>query len=225
MILRKLLKTADGSHTIHLPDLDETYHSIHGAIQESRHVFIEAGLKHYAQIKRSQPIYVFEVGFGTGLNALLASQFSRQHEVKVNYQSIEAFPLESEILDALNYPTEIEDSYCESEFHVIHNKVWNRDVLVNAYFAFQKQQGKMETHELKGSYDICFFDAFAPSKQPELWEKEVLYKIHHALQVGGILVTYCAKGQLKRDLKEIGYEVETLAGPPGKNQMVRATKK
>jgi tRNA U34 5-methylaminomethyl-2-thiouridine-forming methyltransferase MnmC len=186
--------------------MDETYHSRHGAVQESMHVFIKNGLDRCI----AEEINVFEVGFGTGLNALLTALSGK----KVNYTSIEAFPLEEEVYSQLNY--EPKDLLLE-----LHR---NQE-LQTANFKLQKIHITLQSVQLDSVYDIIFFDAFAPSKQPEMWELPMIAKVCNALKPGGIFVTYCAKGQLKRDLKSLGLEVETLPGPPGKKEMVRGTKK
>lgn len=201
----KIITTSDGSHSLLNVDLDETYHSRHGAVQESMHVFIKNGL----DLVSKEEVNVFEVGFGTGLNALLTAQSGR----KVNYTTIEAFPLPEEIYSQLNYePREVLLS-----LHRNHkSQILNLD--------FNKLHTTLQSVKLDPVYDIIFYDAFAPSKQPAMWEFPMIEKVCNALTPGGLFVTYCAKGQLKRDLKTLGMEVETLAGPPGKKEMVRARK-
>lgn len=206
----KIIVTSDGSNSLLNTELDETYHSRHGAVQESIHVFIRNGLD---QVQR-EVVNVFEVGFGTGLNALLTASTGR----KVNYTSIEAFPLEESIYTSLNYsPKEMLES--------LHRAPWNEAVQIKPTFTLRKIEGDLVTTTIDDKYDVIYFDAFAPSKQPEMWELPLLKKVCDALIPGGIFVTYCAKGQLKRDLKALGLEVETLPGPPGKKEMVRGTKK
>jgi tRNA U34 5-methylaminomethyl-2-thiouridine-forming methyltransferase MnmC len=206
----KIIVTEDGSSSLLNTDLDETYHSRHGAIQESIHVFIKNGLERI----HSHPVNIFEVGFGTGLNALLTAATG----LNVNYTSIEAFPLDESIYTALNYsPKELLVS--------LHRAPWNETVQISPAFSLRKLKGNLVTTPLDGTYDIIYFDAFAPSKQPEMWELPILKKVCDTLAPGGIFVTYCAKGQLKRDLRSLGLEVETLPGPPGKKEMVRGTKK
>ena len=187
-------------------ELDETYHSRHGAIQESQHVFIKNGL----ELISKEPINVFEVGFGTGLNALLTALSNK----KVNYTSVEAFPLPEEVYTQLNY--EPKDLLLELHRHQ------QREI---EKFRFTKIHGTLQSIFLEPIYDIIYFDAFAPSKQPSMWELPMIAKVCNALTKGGIFVTYCAKGQLKRDLRSLGMNVETLPGPPGKKEMVRGTKK
>lgn len=207
----KIITTSDGSHSLLNTELDETYHSVHGAIQESMHVFMKNGLDFYAEKNPGKTINIFEVGFGTGLNALLTFKTGLQ----VDYTSVEAFPLEEAVYRELNYEP--------------------RDVLLALH---ENQELQISNFELKKIYatlqsfpigvhqfDIIYFDAFAPSKQPSMWELPMIAKVCNALAPGGLFVTYSAKGQLKRDLRSLGMEVETLEGPPGKKEMVRGTKK
>ncbi|MCG8311494.1 MAG: tRNA (5-methylaminomethyl-2-thiouridine)(34)-methyltransferase MnmD [Cytophagales bacterium] len=223
MSKRKFLITADGSHTLFIPELDETYHSVHGAIQESRYVFIDQGLDFFVRLKCVKSIKVFEVGFGTGLNALLAALYSNDRQVKVSYQSIEAFPLTEKEIIQLNYPTLIDHKSSGALFQKIHHGLWETWNDISAYFRLSKINKKIQDFD-PGKCDVCFYDAFAPSKQPDMWKKDVLAKICKALTDNGVFITYCAKGQLKRDLKALGFEVESLKGPPGKKEMVRAIK-
>lgn len=203
----KIIVTSDGSHSLLNTDLDETYHSIHGAVQESLHVFIKNGLD-----LCKDPVNVFEVGFGTGLNALLTAQTGRL----VNYTSIEAFPI-GDLWRELNFSNEV--------FKKIHECPWEEFYVITEKFRLKKIENDLRSFQVEpNSYDVIYFDAFAPSKQPEMWEFPVLEKVCSSLKSGGIFVTYCAKGQLKRDLKSLGLTVETLSGPPGKKEMTRGTK-
>jgi tRNA U34 5-methylaminomethyl-2-thiouridine-forming methyltransferase MnmC len=218
---KKLIITSDGSHTIFLPELNETYHSRHGAIRESEHVFIDKGLGFYAEAGHTE-VFIREVGFGTGLNALLAWQYAQEHDIVVMYQSIEAHPLDLEAVHGLNYPSLISGEQVEQMFRQIHDSPWERRITLSDNFMLHKIQTKLQDFEWKDIADVCFFDAFAPSKQPEMWEIGVLELVRDALCIGGVFVTYCAKGQLKRDLRQLGFDVESLPGPPGKKEMVRA---
>lgn len=214
-----LIVTKDGSHSLLNEELNETYHSTHGAIQESIYVFIEKGLREFAS-GGSRAIRVFEVGFGTGLNALLAFQFSQTEQIDVTYTTLEPYPLDKEIWSQLNYA----DSPGKRDvFNELHGISWNTRHDLADRFSFRKDQAKIEDVLLPaGVFDVVFFDAFAPSKQPYMWTKDILLKIYDAMAVGGIFVTYCAKGQLKRDLRDLGFAVETHPGPPGKKEMIRA---
>ncbi len=221
---RQFLITADGSHTLYIPELDETYHSIHGAIQESMFVYIEQGLNYFAEKEISEKIRIFEVGFGTGLNALLSAIYAEKHHVFLQYECLETSPLGDKEIKKLNYPAIIGGLFSKELFQNIHDSPWSEWVEICTYFQFQKIKARIQDYGVSEIFDICFFDAFAPSKQPEMWSLEVLEKVFSLLNYNGVLVTYCAKGQLKRDLKSIGFKVETLPGPPGKMQMVRAIK-
>lgn len=213
--------TSDGSHSLYVPALDETYHSRHGAVQESEHVFIRHGLRYLIQSPRAyRPLRLLEVGFGTGLNALLT--YKNQWGQAVHYVSLETFPLDWELVKDLNYASE---SSLVPFFENLHQAEWGKSVALSSLFTLHKiQTSLLEYVPESSSFDLIYFDAFAPSKQPELWTEAVMKKMYDSLADGGVLVTYCAKGQLKRDLKACGFVVETLQGPPGKKEMVRATK-
>lgn len=221
----KLITTEDGSHSLYHEELQETYHSFHGAYRESIHVFMLYGLDSWlARNPRKYPIRVFEVGFGTGLNAWLALVWAEQNQIPVLYHTIEPFPLEKEVYSQLNY---IEHDHgiwhYHKYFNALHEAPWNEGGPVSEYFNMKKDQVTLEEAQLYPS-DVVFFDAFAPSKQPDLWKKEILEKVTDAMRPGAVFTTYCAKGQLKRDLKELGLATETLPGPPGKKEMTRAWK-
>lgn len=220
----ELIKTEDGSHSLYVPELKETYHSFHGAVQESRHVFIKHGLDFYYQNNKSKAINTLEVGLGTGLNALLSAEWALQN-VKVNMTSLEAFPVELSLAKQLNYHTYIDVKEGKTWFDRIHACEWEEKCAIHEDFDLLKNKMKVEEAKLMSDFDVVFFDAFAPNKQSELWEMQVLEKMYDALTSSGVFVTYCAKGQMKRDLAGLGFEVETLAGPPGKKEMVRGIKK
>jgi len=221
----KLITTEDGSHSLYHEELQETYHSFHGAYRESIHVFMLYGLDAWLNRNpRKFPLRVFEVGFGTGLNAWLALVWAEQNQVPVLYHSIEPFPVSEEIYSQLNY-TEHDHGiwHYHKYFQVLHELPWNEGGPVSEYFNFKKDQTSL-TDAVLYPVDVVFFDAFAPSKQPELWKKEALTPVVDAMRPGAVFTTYCAMGQLKRDLKDFGLEVETLPGPPGKKEMTRAWK-
>jgi tRNA U34 5-methylaminomethyl-2-thiouridine-forming methyltransferase MnmC len=217
----EIITTSDGSHSLLNKNLNETYHSHHGALQESVHVFINQGLK-FLLSKSPASVNIFEVGFGTGLNALLTLQLALRDNISITYTSVEAFPLEKNVWEKLNYATAPEDA---AHFQALHEAPWNSQVQINSRFTLMKLlQTLQETTLAPSAYNLIYFDAFAPNKQPEMWELSVLRKIAESMTIGGVFVTYCAKGQLKRDLKTLGLQVETLEGPPGKKEMVRALK-
>jgi tRNA U34 5-methylaminomethyl-2-thiouridine-forming methyltransferase MnmC len=217
----QIITTGDGSHSLLNTTLNETYHSVHGARRESIHVFIKHGLEYFLEKNKSDSVAIFEVGFGTGLNALLTATFADDEKQRINYTSIEAFPLRSEVWSQLNYT---ETDHDRSLFKKLHDSNWETENAITDFFTMRKLKMTLQEISFKESFDVVYFDAFAPSKQPELWEFSVLKRVYDALKTNGVFVTYCAKGQLKRDLKNLGFLVETLAGPPGKKEMVRALK-
>jgi tRNA U34 5-methylaminomethyl-2-thiouridine-forming methyltransferase MnmC len=221
----KIITTEDGSHSLYNEDLQETYHSFHGAYRESIHVFMLYGLDSWlVRNPRKYPIRIFEVGFGTGLNAWLSLVWAEQNQIPVLYHTIEPFPVQSEIYKQLNY---IEHDngiwHFHKYFEALHQAPWGEGGPVSEYFNFKKDQVTLEEAQLYPA-DVVFFDAFAPSKQPELWTKEALQKVTEMIRPGGLFTTYSAKGQLRRDLKNLGLEVESLPGPPGKKEMTRGWK-
>lgn len=217
-----IIVTEDGSHSLRVPELNETYHSSHGAIQESNHVFIKYGLHHWMEVHSKKKLEIFEVGFGTGLNAYLTALEAKKHGLNIECHCIELYPIDINVANQLNYPTQLGN---DSElFYLLHEASWEDNVRINEHFTLRKMKVSLLDYTFKDSYDIIYFDAFAPSKQSELWEYPIIEKCYKALNKKGIFVTYSAKGQLKRDLKTAGFNVETLPGPPGKFEMVRAIK-
>lgn len=223
----KIITTEDGSHSLYHEDLKETYHSFHGALRESQYVFIDKGLR-YFRTKEGLPseINVFEIGFGTGLNALLSQQFAESHEVKMHYRSLEPFPLEASIYGQLNYAAETAAENAQEVFSKLHEAKWNTATAISKHFTLLKEDTTLQEKDLSSveTIDVVFFDAFAPSKQAEIWDIALIEKCYNCLRPSGVFVTYSAKGQLKRDLRSVGFEVETIPGPPGKKEMVRAIK-
>jgi tRNA U34 5-methylaminomethyl-2-thiouridine-forming methyltransferase MnmC len=217
----EIIFTKDGSHTLKNSELNETYHSIHGAVQESMHVFIKHGLD-FKMKEGLQEIAILEIGFGTGLNAWLSAKHGNTTSSSISYTSLESFPLDKAIWSKLNYAAETND---KELFTSIHTAEWNKAVSIAHGFTLNKINQTLQTTALPmAHFDIVYFDAFAPEKQPEMWEPSLFKKVLTAMKPGGILVTYCAKGQVKRDLKSVGLVIETLQGPPGKREMIRATK-
>lgn len=226
---RTLITTADGSHSLYVKDLDEHYHSIHGAIQEALHVFIKSGLQ-YMHNKNYQEINILEIGFGTGLNALLTCLEAEKLNIKINYTGLEAFPLEDNLLKELNYAEWIanlfhhEKTNVKKIFEQLHSSEWQKDVTISEHFKLNKINNTLQDVQLTRAFDLIYFDAFGPRVQPDMWEDELFSKIYSATTTNGCLVTYCAKGEVKRSLKRIGFKVETLPGPPRKREMVRGIK-
>jgi tRNA U34 5-methylaminomethyl-2-thiouridine-forming methyltransferase MnmC len=218
---REVILTADGSKTIYIPEMDENYHSMNGAFQEAMHVFIQNGIRTFNQ---TEEITVFEMGFGTGLNALLTLVEAVNSNRKINYIGIEAFPVELELIKEINYEKLVDIQFIDS-FSLMHSLSWEEKHILHPNFTFQKIHAKIQDYKpLNSSTDIVFFDAFGPKVQQEVWTIGVLKKMHDMLKPNGILVTYCAMGQMKRDLKFLGFKVEGLPGPPGKREMTRAVK-
>lgn len=217
---QKVIVSGDGSKTLLMPEMNETYHSTHGALTESRYVFIEKGLK----MIRKPSINVFEVGFGTGLNALLSLEHAFLHEVKVNYKTIEAYPLDYENLKVLSYGDYV-DPKLALYWAKIHDEGWEKWQSVHPFFQLYKTHQWFQDYDAPSEeVDIIYYDAFAPSRQAEMWEVALCEKCIEMLRKDGMLVTYCAQGQFRRNLQACGMEVEQLSGPPGKREMIRAFK-
>ncbi len=231
------LESKDGSHTLLRHDLNETYHSHNGAIQESLWVFIDKGLN-YLKKQNYTSIKILEIGFGTGLNAILAYQFAQKNKIELEYISLEPFPIPLEITQKLNYINFLETE-SKAIFNQLHQITWETKHKISPYFSIQKVEATLEEYKnnIKNNFenqsendfdnsffDCTFFDAFAPSKQAEVWQIENLQKVFNLTKENGILVTYCAQGQFKRDLKTAGWKVESLDGAPPKREMVRAVK-
>lgn len=215
----QLQHTEDGSDTIYLPQLDEHYHSVHGAIQESQFVFIGHGLNLFSGRKR---VKIFEIGFGTGLNALLSLDFAMVHGVSVDYYAIEKYPLDESVYGHLNYTSAI-GAY-GMEFMSMHKAEWGVRTSVSDVFSITKIKADLTDANIGNGYDLVYQDAFAPDKQPEMWSADVFEKLYAAMNPNGVLVTYSAKGQVRRNMQAAGFTVERLPGPPGKREMLRACK-
>jgi tRNA U34 5-methylaminomethyl-2-thiouridine-forming methyltransferase MnmC len=213
--------TQDGSHSIQSAQYGVSYHSKYGAVQESEHVFLSAGL--YPKMLELSEVRVLETGLGTGLNALLTRLEAEKRQFPIHYTALEAYPISVEQAKQLNYPQQLKLAE-PSVFMALHELPWGVPHTLSDHFTFTKQQQKFEDMAFEGVFDVVFFDAFAPTAQPELWETEVLERVYKAMAPGALFVTYCAKGAVKRALKSLGLEVESLKGPPGKREMTRARK-
>ncbi len=221
----KIITTEDGSHSLYNTTLNETYHSFHGAVQESKYVFLKQGLDYFVQQNSPNKIRVFEMGFGTGLNALLSYQWAVENKIIVEFNTIEAFPVPVEQAETLNYVQLLQDESLGTVFSILHQLPWEAAHELHQYFKFHKWHGKIENRHLgEDQFDVIFFDAFAPNKQGEVWGLPILESIANSMAAQGVFVTYCAQGQLKRNLKSLALEVQTVPGPPGKKEMVRASK-
>ena len=217
---RKVVQTSDGSRTIRIDEWDEQYHSKHGAIAESRHVFIKNGLLQCSL----DPISILEMGFGTGLNAFLTLIHTSGSDTSVRYTAIEAFPVSQDHWSQLGYAEALGHSEKESLFENMHRSPWDKPVSITDTFSLSKHKLDMARFREQEAFDLIYFDAFGYRVQPELWEKEVFLNMYDSLKEGGILVTYAAKGLVRRRMLEVGFLVERLEGPPGKREMLRAAK-
>lgn len=214
-----LFVTEDGSNSVFNETLQETYHSKYGAVKESLHVFIAAGLQHLLQ-KGYGNIRIFEMGFGTGLNVLLTNLYKEKADIQ--YTSIELYPLSEEIMQQLNYQTVLTNS--EIVFSAIKNAKWEQETVIDDDFTLEKKAIALADFESNKKYDLIYYDAFAPEIQAELWTESVFEKMYNLLNDNGILVTYCAKGSVRRAMQKAGFKVERLPGPPPKREMLRASR-
>jgi tRNA U34 5-methylaminomethyl-2-thiouridine-forming methyltransferase MnmC len=217
------LLTDDHSHTLFSERFKATYHSTRGAISESKHVFIQNGLQYIHERFQSKDISVLEVGFGTGLNAFMTYLCAKENTLIINYQSIEAYPVLLSDSSQLNYTKEFSEKE-KTVFNQMHQQEWNRIDQISDSFSFIKHLCLVEEFNSPQKFDVIYFDAFSPSKQPELWTESVLRKMYDLLKENGILVTYCAQGQMKRNMKQAGFKVQTLPGALGKREMTRGLK-
>jgi tRNA U34 5-methylaminomethyl-2-thiouridine-forming methyltransferase MnmC len=217
----QIIKTTDGSHTIYLPDLNEQYHSVNGAITESNYVYLEKGYN-FSELEKPN---VLEIGFGTGLNCLLTAIKAEKQKRFTTYTTIEKFPLEKKITSQLNFGSLISEN-AQQLFNTMHDCSWEEFVSLSKYFRLKKIKGDISSYTFDGTekYDVIYFDAFGPDKQPEMWTPQIFSKINSATSTNGIFVTYSAKGEVRRQLSASGFEMERLPGPPGKHQMLRGIK-
>lgn len=215
-----LIITRDGSHTLEVPSLKERYHSIHGAIQESKHVFIEMGLCHFP----SGPISILEVGFGTGLNAFLTFLETTAQKVLTDYHALEPFPVPLSCTTKLNYLQLLKAGKFQKIFNLMHQSPWNQPIQITPEYKFQKSTHQVQETTYKTEFELIYYDAFAPHAQAEMWNESIFTKMIKALKSGGILVTYCAKSEVRRTMQKVGFHVQKLPGPPGKREMLRGMK-
>jgi len=211
--------TADGSSTLYVPELDEHYHSMNGAVQESQHVYITAGLNHFINSSGNtlKEIQVLEFGFGAGLNAFLTALEVERQKIKIHYTALEKYPLSPEITNQLNYPAEN-----QVLFQRIHQSAWGNPVSITPYFRLQKLEIDFVDFDFPCQYDVVYYDAFAPDKQPEVWSQELFNKLFLSMNHDGVLTTYCAKGSIRRMMQQAGFTVERIPGAQGKREMLRA---
>ncbi|MCL2596932.1 MAG: tRNA (5-methylaminomethyl-2-thiouridine)(34)-methyltransferase MnmD [Paludibacter sp.] len=209
--------TDDGSPTLYVPEIQEHYHSTFGALQESEHIFINAGLRNC----NKKEITVFEVGLGTGLNALLTLIEAEKSSQIVDYKTIEFFPLENDIIENLCF---FENNIYQNYFQKIHQSPWNEQIKIADFFYLTKINADFATYECNFGFDVCYFDAFSPEKQPEMWQPSRFDMLYRAANQHSTLTTYCAKGQVRRNLQTAGFAIERLKGAKGKREFLRATK-
>lgn len=232
MLNRKILPTEDGSVTIFIPEWNESYHSKHGAVREALHVFIKNGLN---KVNSKDEVSILEIGFGTGLNSFLTLLNSMYENREIHYTGLEKYPVTEEEYKSLNYPSVIEgllnkNSFTKDELNLFYFEImkaeWNKFVTINKSFFLKKCQSDFFKFDYpKAKFDLVYFDAFSARVQPELWTIELFEKIYFSIKTGGLLTTYSAKGSVRRNLITLGFEVEKLAGPPGKREMINAIKK
>ncbi|MDX1774062.1 tRNA U34 5-methylaminomethyl-2-thiouridine-forming methyltransferase MnmC [Oceanihabitans sediminis] len=221
---RKIIITDDGSSTIQIPEWNEQYHSTHGAIQEAQHVFIKNGLHYFVSENKTKTIAILEIGFGTGLNAFITLLESEKLKLNINYHGVEAYPVALEELKQLNYVSQLQAFKKEEAFHKMHVTPWGATHSITESFQLHKEQKDFLEITHQEAFDVIYFDAFGARVQPELWTEFVFEIMYKALKPNGVLVTYAARGSVKRALKSIGFTLERLAGPPGKRHMLRAVK-
>lgn len=217
---REIITTADGSKTIQITDWEEQYHSKHGAIQEAYHVFIKNGLRLFQKAQ----INILEIGFGTGLNALITLKEAASQNLQVVYTGIEAYPISNEEHKQLNYITSLEAGSFENQFDLMHDSPWEENVSIADNFNLLKVKKDFKDIDFNNVFDLIYFDAFGARVQPELWTEAIFNKMYKALRTNGYLVTYAAKGSVRRAMQEVGFKVERLPGPPGKREMLRGQK-
>lgn len=226
---RQIITTADGSKTIHIPEWDEQYHSKHGAAQEARHVFLKMGLQYYASLphfKKEHPIRLLEIGFGTGLNALLTFFEAKNLSFSIAYTGVEAYPVSYEEALSMEYPDLLENpEEANAVYSKMHDLDWEESASLSSFFELNKRKQRFEDIGDTDAFDLVYFDAFGARVQPELWGESIFSKMYTALSPKGVLVTYAAKGSVRRAMQAVGFTVERLPGPPGKREMLRATKK
>ena len=221
---RKIIITKDGSSTIHLPEWNEQYHSIHGAIQEANHVFIKNGLYHIITENNLKDISILEIGFGTGLNAFITLIEAEKLKLNIDFYGIEAHPVSEHEVSQLNYPHQLNAGKKKGIFNKLHEVSWEFKHEITCNFKIKKEQKDFLEISNENMFNLIYFDAFGARVQPELWTETIFEIMYKALKKNGVLVTYSAKGSARRAMQNVGFAVERLEGPPGKREMLRATK-
>ncbi len=219
---QNIISTADGSPTIQSTKWQNTWHSKYGAVQESQHVFIKHGLM---PLLNSLPqINIFEMGLGTGLNALLTLIKANEQQQKIHYSAVELYPLDQELIPQLNYCSFLQKPGFQQQFLQIHNSQWEIPALINPYFTLQKHNICLTEFEPGLKYNLVYFDAFSPNEQPHLWTEAVFGQLFKAMHHNGVLVTYCCKTTVRKAMESVGFTLHKLKGPPGKREMLKAVK-
>ncbi len=228
---RKLLRTGDGSYTLHIPEWNEQYHSKNGALAEALHVFIQKGLQYWYTQNRASEISILEIGFGTGLNCILTYLESKKNGWKTDYTGVEAFPLDTKEVHLLDFPAIVQGPYPDVKTQhiyeivsIIHDAPWEKRIAISEHFALTKQQKLFSEISDLQRFNLIYFDAFGIRVQPELWTESIFQKMYNALKNNGVLVTYAANGKARRAMQNVGFSVSRLPGPPGKREMLRAYK-
>jgi len=218
---RRIIKTSDGSSSVYLPDWDENYHSKHGAIQEAYHVFIKNGLDLFAD---GSHLAILEMGFGTGLNCIITFLEAKRRSLKIDYTGLEGYPLDQEMINDLDHLQQLKAQEEQLAYDKIQKADWNSPIVITPEFKVLKQEIMFENYSATEVVDLIYFDAFGARVQPELWTETVFKKMYEALRSNGIIVTYSAKGSVRRAMQTVGFQVERLPGPPGKREMLRGVK-
>ncbi len=222
---KEVIVTTDGSHSIAIPEMGVTYHSTHGAIQESMHVFIESGFRYLVkQLTQASPLSIFEMGFGTGLNALLTLAEAEKNQQPVYYETVEPYPLPSSTYELLNYCDRLERPDLKKILTHMHACAWNEIIEITPYFSFKKLSTSLTAYSNHQFFNIIYFDAFAPDIQPGLWTPEIFKKLYDSMEAGAVLTTYCSKSIVRKAMLEAGLNIEKIPGPPHKREMVRGRK-
>ena len=225
-MIKEVIITEDGSHTLCVEEIDECYHSTYGAVQESTHIFIDSGLRAFLSVCErpacEHEIRVLEIGLGTGLNAYLTLLEAENNNKYIHYTSLELYPLSEVEALRLNYPEILNRD--RGLFEEIHRSPWGEDTKISSFFTLYKIKADFTEYELQEQYDVIYFDAFSPEKQPEMWSEACFNKIFAHSAAGAVLTTYCAKGAVRRAMQSAGFVIERLSGPPGKREMLRASR-
>jgi len=219
---REIRTTGDGSVTIHIPEWNEHYHSVKGAIAEAQHVFLKSGLDHWMSLNKKQSISIMEIGFGTGLNAWLTFLETASRPFSIDYVGIDAYPVVASEVAQLNYPSLLNQD--SEDFLRLHQTDWEVPQSISEKFRLTKRKQFFANISDSNTFDLIYYDAFGSRVQPELWGEAIFEIMFNALKEGGVLVTYAAKGSARRAMQAVGFTVERLPGPPGKREMLRASK-